>query len=80
MTAANLAANILQAIFTAVPPMVFLERMKQVIIPRNSSNGSAKESHQFQFDKHLEGLNFSQNVVSPQSRSSDHDHSGFFVG
>ena len=65
LTAARLAAILLQAVFTAMPPLAFLESVTRVNRTRISAGCSAKIFYQFRFEKHLEGLKFGKNIDMP---------------
>ena len=54
LTAVELAAILLQAVFTAMPPLAFLESVTRVNRTRISAGCSAKIFYQFRFEKHLE--------------------------
>ena len=65
LTAARLAAILLQAVFTAMPPLAFLESATRINRTRISAGCSAKISYQFRFEKHLEGFMFGKNLDMP---------------
>ena len=65
LTAARLAAILLQAVFTAMPPLAFLESVTRIHRTRILAGCSAKISYQFRFEKHLEGFKFGTNFDMP---------------
>ena len=65
LTATRLAAILLQAVFTAMPPLAFLESVTRIHRTRILAGCSAKISYQFRFEKHLEGFKFGTNFDMP---------------